>query len=134
MPSRSANSRSDRARPAASSSNHARPRAIALISVGSHRERSFGIATVGSTSLISTPRRLETTAAVSSIGLSPGFSAGDDETAPPKSERRRTMIVICVLLDHDFLDEFANDLGSFRWGALEGPGKAGCTIEHFPGL
>src|SRR6266446_6838515 len=52
MPSRSANSRSDRARPAASSSNHARPRAIALISVGSHLDRSFCNATAGSTSLI----------------------------------------------------------------------------------
>src|SRR5438309_12131969 len=41
MPSRWVNSRSDRARPAASTPNHARPRAIALISVGSHRELSF---------------------------------------------------------------------------------------------
>src|SRR5262245_8889866 len=35
MPSRLANSFSDRARPLASSSNHARPRAIALMSAGS---------------------------------------------------------------------------------------------------
>src|ERR1700737_367524 len=41
---------------------------------GSHRERSFCVATSGSTSLISTPRRLKATGAVSSIGLSPGFS------------------------------------------------------------
>src|SRR5438046_8850699 len=91
MPSRSANSRSDRARPAASSSNHACPRAIALISVGSHRERSFCIATPGSTSLISTPRRLKATGAVSSIGLSLGFSDEDDETGRPKNGPRRTL-------------------------------------------
>src|SRR5467141_1355236 len=70
MPSRSANSRSDRARPAASSSNHARPRAIALISVGPHFDLSFCDAIAGSTSLISTPRRLKATGVVSSIGLS----------------------------------------------------------------
>src|SRR5258707_5233728 len=88
-----ANSRSDRARPAASSSNHARPRAIALISVGSHRERSFCTATPGSTSLISTPRRLNATRAVISIGLSLGFSAVDRTTAPLASELRRILIV-----------------------------------------
>ena len=36
-----ANSWSDRARPVASSSNHLSPRAIALISAGSHRDLSF---------------------------------------------------------------------------------------------
>src|ERR1700730_5992523 len=94
MPSRSANSRSDRARPAASSSNPARPRAIALISAGSHLERSFRTATPGSTSLISTPWRLKATGAVSSIGLSLGFSDEDDETGRPKNGPRRTLIVI----------------------------------------
>src|SRR5437016_208189 len=118
MPSRSANSRSDRARPAASSSNHARPRAIALISVGSHFDLSFSDATAGSTSLISTPRRLKPTGVVSSIGLSLGFSDEGGMTAPPNNR----------------LDEVSNDLGSFRWGAIEGCRKAGCTIEHFPGL
>src|SRR5882724_2115153 len=81
MPSRSANSRSDRARPAASSSNQARPRTIALISVGSHLERSLCIATPGSTSLISTPRRRKATGAVSSIELSLGFSDAGDAPA-----------------------------------------------------
>src|SRR5258707_14331862 len=94
MPSRSANSRSDRARPAASSSNHARPGAIALISVGSHLERSFGIATPGSTSLISPPRRRKATGAVSSIVLSLGFSDEGGTTAPPDNELRRILIVI----------------------------------------
>src|SRR3984893_12072257 len=94
MPSRSANSRSDRARPAASSSNHARPRAIALISVGSHLDLSFCNATAGSTSLISTPRRLKATGAISSIGLSLGFSDAGGMTAPPNNELRRTLIMI----------------------------------------
>src|SRR5438034_1269067 len=94
MPSRSANSRSDRARPEASSSNHARPRAIALISVGSHLDRSFCVATPGSTSLISVPRRRKATGAVSSIGLSLGFSDEGGTTAPPDSELRRILIVI----------------------------------------
>src|ERR1700740_3162627 len=43
MPSRLANSWSDRARPLTSSSNHARPRAIALISAGSHVELRRGL-------------------------------------------------------------------------------------------
>src|SRR5712675_3484467 len=105
MPLHSANSRSDRARPAASSSNHARPRAIALIRVGSHLERSFDNATPGSTSLISTPRRLTAPGAVSSIGLLVGFSAEDDETGPPKSGPRRTLIVIVCWSTINLLDE-----------------------------
>src|ERR1700739_1325538 len=94
MPSRSANSRSDRAHPAASSSDHARPGAIALISVGSHLDLSFCDATAGSTNLISTPRRLKVTGAVSSIGLSLGFSDKGGMTAPPNNGLRRTLIII----------------------------------------
>jgi len=94
MPSRSANSRSDRARPAASSSNHARSSAIALISRGSHLELPFSVATPGSTRLISTPRRLNVTGAVSSIGLSLGFSDKGGTTGPSKTRPRRTCIVI----------------------------------------
>src|SRR5882672_9719460 len=124
MPSRSANSRSDRARPAASSSNHPRPRAIALISVGSHLDLSFCNATAGSTSLISTPRRLKATGAVSSMGLSLGFSDEGGTTAPPDRD--------CILLDHDLLDEVSNDLGSFRWGAIKRRRKTGRAIEQFP--
>src|SRR6266853_1440735 len=115
MPLHSANSRSDRARPAASSSNHARPRAIALIRVGSHLGRSFCIATPGSTSLISTPRRLNATSAVSSIGLPLGFSDEGDTTAPPESELRRTLIVIVCWSTINLLDEVSYDLGSLRW-------------------
>src|SRR6267378_3794783 len=70
MPSRSANSRSDRARPAASSSNHARLLRDRLDQPGSHFERSF---VPGSTSLISIPRRLNATGAVSS-SESPGIA------------------------------------------------------------
>src|SRR5205807_3415043 len=66
----------------ASSSNHARPRASALISVGSHLELSFCVAAPGSTSLISPPRRRKATGAVSSIGLSLGFSDEGGPTAP----------------------------------------------------
>src|SRR6266850_6205317 len=73
MPSRSANSRSDRARPAASSSNHARLLRDRLDQRGSHFERSFCIATPGSTSLISIPRRPNATGAVSS-SESPGIA------------------------------------------------------------
>src|SRR5438132_85022 len=66
MPSRLANSWSDRARPMASSSNHARPRAIALISVGSHRDLRSCCANRGSTNLVSIPRGVKATAAVRS--------------------------------------------------------------------
>src|SRR6267142_826188 len=117
MPPRSANSRSDRARPAASSSNHARPRAIALISVGSHRERSFCVATPGSTSLISTPRRLKATGAVSSIVLSLGSSDVGGTTAPPINELRRTGQRVSQDPDHgvfDFLGWQPPALGSIR--------------------
>jgi phosphoribosylpyrophosphate synthetase len=58
MPSRLASSWSDRARPVASSSNHARPRAIALISAGSHRELCLCCANPGGTNLVSAPRRV----------------------------------------------------------------------------
>src|SRR5712671_55550 len=126
MPSRSANSRSDRARPAASSSNHARPRAIALISVGSHFDLSFCDATAGSTSLISTPRRLKATGVVSSIGLSLGFSDKGGMTAPPQQPAAPNPDHDCVLLDHNRLDEVSNDPGSFRWGTCESRGKAIC--------
>src|SRR6202022_2473624 len=40
----------------------------------------------------------------------------------------------CILLDHNLLDEVSNDLGSFRWRAVEGREEAGCTIEHLAGL
>src|SRR5580698_8839217 len=59
MPSRLANSWSDRARPLTSSSNHARPRAIALISAGSHCELCFCGANPGRTNLVSAPRRVK---------------------------------------------------------------------------
>src|SRR2546423_13835257 len=64
MPSRLANSWSDRARPVASSSNHARPRAIALISAGSHLELCFCGANPGRTNLVSAPRRVKAAVAV----------------------------------------------------------------------
>src|SRR6266700_3119016 len=123
MPSRSANSRSDRARPAASSSNHARPRAIALISVGSHREGPFCIATAGSVS-ISTPRRLKAIGAASSIGLSFGLSDEGGATAPPDSAQRRILIRDRILADHNLLDEVSNNFGSLRWRAIEGRREA----------
>jgi hypothetical protein len=73
------NSWSDRTRPMASSSNHARTRAIALISAGSHLELRFCCASPGRASLLSAPRRLKATAAVSSIALSLPSSDADDE-------------------------------------------------------
>src|ERR1700731_4345385 len=66
MPSRLANSWSERARPVASSSNHARPRAIPLISAGSHVELCFCCANPGRTNLVSAPRRVKATARVNS--------------------------------------------------------------------
>src|SRR6516164_3587700 len=74
MPSRLASSSSDRTRPVASSSNHARPRTTALISAGSHLEGWFCGASPGNTILVATPRRLKSTAAVNSIVLAPGTS------------------------------------------------------------
>jgi hypothetical protein len=64
-----------------------------LISVGSHLERSFCIATPGSTSRISTPRRLKATATVSSIWLALGFSDEGGTTAPPDIALCRILIV-----------------------------------------
>src|ERR1700730_16298982 len=46
--------------------DHARPRAIALIRAGSHRELCFCCANPGRTNLVSAPRRVKATAAVSS--------------------------------------------------------------------
>src|SRR5205085_2133989 len=79
MPSRLANSWSDRARPVASSSNHARPRAIALLRAGSHRELRSCCANPGSTNLVSIPRCLKATAAVSSTALCSIFSGIGDQ-------------------------------------------------------
>jgi len=52
----------------------------------------------------------------------------------PDSELRRILIVIAFSLDHDLFDEVSNDLGSFRWGALEHGREADRAIEHFPSL
>src|ERR1700746_2830440 len=93
MPSRLANSWSDRTRPVASSSNHVRPRAIALISAGSHRDLSFCCASPGSTSLVSAPRRWKATAAASSTALSRPSSDADAGTPPPNSGPHRSLIV-----------------------------------------
>src|SRR6266404_5951267 len=78
MPSRLANSWSDRARPLTSSSNHARPRAIALISAGSHLELYLCCANPGRTNLVSAPRRVKAAVAVSSTALSLAASDPDD--------------------------------------------------------
>src|SRR5438093_2410878 len=134
MPSRSANSRSDRARPAASSSNHARPRAIALINVGSHRERSFWIATSGSTSLISTPRRLKAIGAASSIGLSLGLSDEGCGTAPPDSAQRRILIVIAFSPITTVSMRSRTTLARSASERLRARCEASCSIDHFPGL
>src|SRR6202035_1577045 len=111
MPSRSANSWSDRARPMASSSNHARPRAIALISAGSHLELRFCCANPGRTNLVSAPRRVKATAAVSSTALSLAASDADDRTSPPNSAPQ--LDDDRLLIDDDLLDELANEPSSF---------------------
>src|SRR5216684_2519532 len=83
MPSRLANSWSDRARPVASSSNQARPRTIALVNAGSQLDLWFSCASPGSTSLVSTPRCLKATATFSSIEVSLAVSDADNETPLP---------------------------------------------------
>src|ERR1700740_3708625 len=90
MPSRLANSWSDRARPLTSSSNHARPRAIALISAGSHRELWSCCANPGRTNLVSAPRRVKAAVAVSSTALSLAVSDADDATSGPNRRPRRS--------------------------------------------
>src|SRR5712671_2047213 len=110
MPSRLANSWSDRTRPVASSSNHVCPRAIALISAGSHRDLSFCCASPGRTSLVSTPCRLKAIAAASSTALSLPSSDADTpahQRPAPKLDGERPVF------DHDFLDELSNELCSF---------------------
>jgi hypothetical protein len=58
----------------------------------------------------------------------------DDKTGRPKNGLRRTLIAIAFSSITDLLDEVSNDLGSFRWGALEGRGKAACTNRAFSGF
>ena len=94
MPSRWANSSSDRARPVASSPNHARPRAIALISAGSPLDGWCCCADPSSTSLVPAPRRSKSTAVASSIVPPPGFSDARSGTPPPNSALRRRLIRI----------------------------------------
>src|SRR5437868_7038984 len=94
MPSRLANSWSDRARPVASSSNHARPRAIALISAGSHVELCFCCANPGRTNLVSAPRRVKAAAAVSSTALLLAASDADDATSSPNRRPGRSLMMI----------------------------------------
>src|SRR5580693_6787721 len=96
MPSRLANSWSERARPVASSSNHARPRAIALISAGSHLEPCFCGANPGRTNLASAPRRVKATVAVSSTAPSLAASDADDGTSPPNRRPRRSLMMIVL--------------------------------------
>src|SRR5215472_7556527 len=81
MPSRVASSSSDRTRPVANSSNHARPRTTALISAGSRLEGWFCSVSPGNTTLVATPRRLKSTAVVNSIVLAPGSSDARDGTS-----------------------------------------------------
>jgi hypothetical protein len=78
----------------ASSSNHARSRAIALIRAGSHLELRFCCANPGRTDLVSAPRRVKATAAVSSAALSLAASDADDRTSPPNSAPRRSLMMI----------------------------------------
>src|SRR6516225_9780599 len=96
MPSRLARSSSDRTRPVASSSNHARPRTTALISAGSHLEGWFCGASPGNTILVATPRRLKSTAAVNSIVLAPGASDTREGKSPLNSAPCRTLMTICL--------------------------------------
>src|SRR6516225_7879437 len=93
MPSRVANSCSDRARPVASSSNHRCPRATALISAGSHFALWYGSARPGSTSLDATPRRWKATAALSSNKVSVAMSDAGEATIPPHTAPPRTLTV-----------------------------------------
>src|SRR5271168_1071093 len=101
MPSRLANAWSDRARPVASSSNHARPRAIALISAGSHLELCFCCANPGRTNLVSAPRRVKATAAVSSTALSFAASDADDGTSLPQQKAAPQLDDDRLLIDDD---------------------------------
>src|SRR5205085_5936267 len=94
MPSRLANSWSDRARPLTSSSTHARPGAIALISAGSHLELCFCGANPGRTNLVSVPRRVKAAVAVSSTALSLAASDMDDATCAPNRRPRRSLMMI----------------------------------------
>src|SRR3981081_607685 len=108
MPSRLANSWSDRARLLTSSSNHARPRAIALISAGSHLELCFCGANPGRTNLVSAPRRVKAAVAVSSTALSLGASDADGATSSPNRRLAPQLDDDRLLIDDDLLDELAN--------------------------
>src|SRR6202049_1056222 len=82
------------ARPLTSSSNHARPRAIALISAGSHLELCFCCANPGRTNLVSAPRRVKAAVAVSSTALSLAASDADDATSSPNRRPRCSLMMI----------------------------------------
>src|SRR6516225_8956096 len=132
MPSRLARSSSDRTRPVASSSNHARPRTTALISAGSHLEGWFCGASPGNTILVATPRRLKSTAAVNSIVLAPGASDTREGKSPLNSAPCRTLMTICLsstmTCSTSSRTILARSSGARRRAAASG------TAEQFPHL
>src|ERR1700724_2186033 len=104
MPSRLANSWSDRARPLTSSSNHARPRAIALISAGSHLELFFCGANPGRTNLVSAPRRVKAAVAVRSTEQFTKLVARHAGRSKPLDQARRAGQGVGQDPDHRLLD------------------------------
>src|SRR6516165_3103467 len=134
MPSRLANSWSDRARPVASSSNHVRPRAIALISAGSHRDLSICCASAGSTSLVSAPRRLKATAAASSTALSRPSSDADAGTPPSNSGPHRSLMVSDWSSTATFSTSPRTSFASFPEWIAERCCETSRPAEHLPNL
>src|SRR5947209_902328 len=130
MPSRLANSWSDRARPVASSSNHARPREIALISAGSHLELCFCGANLGRTNLVSAPRRVKAAVAVSSTALSLAASDADDATFSPNRRPRRSLMMIVFSSTMIFSTSSRRAL-RLRKNALH---RAQCVLRDAPRL
>ena len=106
---------------ATSSSNHERPRAIALSSAGSHLELCFCGANPGRTNLVLAPRRVKAAVSVSSTALSLAASDADDDIraqqkAAPQLDDDR------LLIDDDLLDELAEP--SFARSPGEPPSAA----------
>ena len=119
------------ARPLASSSNHARPRAIALISAGSCFVLWFCDVKPGSTSLFSAPRRLNSTAAVNSMAVSVGVSEANNRTSLANSGARRILIDISSSAMMTFSTRSRTTIARFPGELLSIAASTVCTAKQF---
>ena len=117
------------------------PRAIALISAGSHLELCFCGANPGRTNLVSAPRRVTAAVAVSSTALSLAASDADDATSSPNRPRRSLMMIVfssTMIFSTSSRTSFARSPGeppsaaairAARGSSLR-PGRSACRLRQ----